>query len=203
MDQQGILRGYADEAATLIPAYEMLKTTEVLSTVQSLLPARPSRILDVGAGTGRDAAYFARQGHSVVAVEPVREFREAGMALHPSGDIRWLDDRLPTLERMIGEAVRYDLVLTIGVWQHVPSEEHGSAISTLSKIVGKGGRLIISVRHGPGSRTRPCFPADPDRIVNYARKCGLQLGMRRSAASIQEANRDLGVKWTWLCLEAH
>jgi hypothetical protein len=61
--------------------------------------------------------------------------------------------------------------------------------------------LIISVRHGPGSSTRPCFPADPDRIVGYAEDTRMRLRMRRTAGSLQQGNRDLGVIWTWLCFE--
>ena len=201
MSQPDVLHGYAVAAPELIPAYEALRTPDVLAPAEALLPVRPSRILDVGAGTGRDAAWFAERGHSVVAVEPVPPFRQAGMALHPSHRIRWLDDRLPSLDRLRGEAARYDLILVIGVWQHLPPEEHRQAIGTLSVMLAAEGRLIISVRHGPGSPTRPCFSADPDRIVGYAEDAGMRLRMRRSAGSLQQGNRDLGVTWTWLCFE--
>ena len=65
------LEGYATDAAELIPAYEALSTTEVLAPVIDLLPSRACRALDVGAGTGRDAAWLVEQGHQVTAVEPV------------------------------------------------------------------------------------------------------------------------------------
>lgn len=201
MGQPEVLQGYTIDAPHLIPAYEALRTPDLFAPVEALLPTRPCRILDVGAGTGRDAAFLAGQGHSVVAVEPVQAFRQAGMVLHPTRGIRWLDDQLPSLACVLEEAVRYDLILVIGVWQHLPPEEHQQALSTLSSTAAAGGRLIISVRHGPGSLTRSCFPADPDRIVGYAQDAGLRLLMRRSAESLQQANRDLGVTWTWLCFE--
>jgi hypothetical protein len=81
------------------------------------------------------------------------------------------------------------------------AQEHRQAINTLSATLAATGRLIISVRHGPGSPARPCFPADPDRIVGYAEDTGLRLRMRRTAGSLQQGNRDLGVTWTWLCFE--
>jgi hypothetical protein len=45
--------------------------------VQERLPADAGKILDLGAGTGRDAAYFASLGHRVVAMDLVTK----GMAL--------------------------------------------------------------------------------------------------------------------------
>ncbi|OLP20064.1 hypothetical protein BST81_02155 [Leptolyngbya sp. 'hensonii'] len=34
-----------------------------------LLPTHPSLVLDVESGSGQDAAWFAQQGHEVIAVE--------------------------------------------------------------------------------------------------------------------------------------
>ena len=200
VSQPDVLRGYAADAAELIPRFEALRTPEVLAPVEALLPVQPCRVLDIGAGTGRDAAWLAGRGHNVVAVEPVRELREAGMALHRSERIRWVDDRLPTLDRL-PEPSLYDLILAVAVWQHLPASEHRQAIETLAGRLSSAGRLIISLRHGPGAPKRPCFPAGPDRIVSYAEDAAMRLRMRRSAGSVQQKNRDAGVTWTWLCFE--
>ena len=201
MIQPIVRQGYAEDAEELIPKFEALRTPDVLASVEALLPAKPSRVLEVGAGTGRDAAWLAERGHTVVAVEPVRELLEAGMALHPTDKIRWLDDGLPALDTLRREAFEYDLILVVAVWQHLPPSEHEQAIITLAGKLSPDGRLVISLRHGPGSPTRPCFPADPDRIISYAERAGMRLRMRCSAESIQQNKRDWGVTWTWLCFE--
>jgi SAM-dependent methyltransferase len=201
MCKPDVLQGYAADAAELIPRFEELRTLDVLAPVAALLPARPSRVLDVGAGTGRDAAWLADQGHHVVAVEPVDELREAGMALHRSERIAWVKDTLPALARLRSDPSGYDLVLVIAVWQHLPPDAHRQAIVALADKLAPRGRLILSLRHGPGSPARPCHPADEERIVAYGEDVGLELRLRRSAASVQQRNRDLGVTWTWLCLE--
>src|SRR5205085_8273140 len=72
-------QGYAEDAEWLIPRYESVNPSEKYQVVAHLFPKFPSFFLDVGAGTGVDAAWLAQEGHQVLAVEPVTAFREAGM----------------------------------------------------------------------------------------------------------------------------
>lgn len=194
-----VLDGYAADAADLLVPFEALSTEEVLAPVLQLLPAAPCRALDVGAGTGRDAAWLARRGHRVVAAEPVAALREAGATLHP--ELRWIDDRLPDLMALRATGETFDLILLVGVWQHLPRERHGEGVETLAGLLAPRGRLILSLRHGPGAPSRPCFPASPDRISALADGQGLDRLLRRDAPSVQQENRDRGVTWTWLCFE--
>jgi len=201
MKEVDVLKGYAAEAERLIPQFEALSSEEVLGAVLDLLPSGPGSVLEIGAGTGRDAAWLAEGGHRVVAVEPVGELREAGRKLHESAAIEWLDDRLPSLDRVGAKNERYDLVLAVAVWQHLLPEHHSTAALNLAALVAANGRLILSIRHGPGAPGRPCFPANPDDFIAAAEGGGLDLVARRSAESIQPGNRAAGVTWTWLCLE--
>jgi SAM-dependent methyltransferase len=185
----------------LIPRFEALSSAEVLAPVMDLLPAETSLVLDVGAGTGRDAAWLAGRGHRVVAVEPVAELRVAGEALHPSGNISWLDDRLPMLAATRARGEKYDLILVVAVWQHLPPEQHPAAVANLAAMLAPGARLIMSLRHGPGAPTRACFPVSPGTILGAAEGAGLTLVANRESESIQQRNRDAGVTWTWLCLD--
>jgi protein-L-isoaspartate O-methyltransferase len=88
--------GYASEAEALIKQYESISFDQVHGDVLHLLPSAPCRVVDIGAGTGRDAAGFAALGHGVLAIEPTEALRTRAMALHPSPLIEWLDDALPT-----------------------------------------------------------------------------------------------------------
>ena len=88
---------YADEAPELLKRYESISFADAHAPVLHLIPQAPCRVLDIGSGTGRDAAGLAALGHSVVAVEPTEELRRGAMLLHPSPMIEWLDDSLPRL----------------------------------------------------------------------------------------------------------
>ena len=65
--------GYAEEAEDLFKRYESIPFADAHRAVLHLIPAVPGRVLDIGAGTGRDAAWFAGRGHrSSPSSQPMR-----------------------------------------------------------------------------------------------------------------------------------
>src|SRR6202035_2712751 len=76
--------GNAAEAEELSRCYESIPFADAHRAVLHLMPTAPSRVLDIGSGTGRDAAWFAAQGHRVVAVEPTGAMWLPAMARYPS-----------------------------------------------------------------------------------------------------------------------
>ncbi len=198
---QDILEGYAAAAtADFVAAYDGLSPESIYEHVIDLFPTRNAKVADIGAGTGRDAAWFAGKGHYVLAVEPVRELREAGRALHTAGNIEWIDDRLPHLS-VVPASASFDLVILCAVWQHLTDEDRTVAISRLATLIAPEGILIVSLRHGPGGVGRRVFPVSPDMMVEEARTCDLHLIRRREAKSVQLNNQVMGVSWTWLAFQ--
>ena len=198
---QDVLDGYRRAAdRDFVDRYEALSSAEVYAPVREFLPDRTLRVADIGAGTGRDAAWFAAQGHRVTAVEPVAELREAGRARHADCDIDWVDDRLPRLSVLAGKGP-FDLVTLCAVWQHLDESARAVALPVIARLLTIGGRLIVSLRHGPGGEGRRVFPISVDATLAEALRAGLIVQHRVEAPSIQAGNRALGVSWTWLVLE--
>ncbi len=193
-----IIQGYVDEAATLIARYEAISSAQEYSTLLHLLPDKRCRVLDIGAGTGRDAAWFAASGHDVLAVEPVAEFREAGAMRHGSRSIEWMDDVLPTLSHVFNRGEEFDLLVVNGVWQHLKDEQRRTSTRNLRLLSARDGLMIISLRHGPGAPTRPCFEVSSQDTIEFAASEGFQLIYIEERESIQPQNRAAGVTWTWL-----
>jgi protein-L-isoaspartate O-methyltransferase len=108
--------GYAEQAESLTRQYESFSFADIHGPELHLIPVAPCRALDVGAGTGRDAAALAAMGHSVVAVEPTGAFRLRAASLHPSPHVQWLDDSLPDLVRVRQRGEQFDLVMLTAVW---------------------------------------------------------------------------------------
>lgn len=192
-----VIQGYATASSEWIAHVEAVPSDQLFLPVADLLPTSPSRIVEIGAGTGRDAAWLASKGHTVVAVEPVAELRRAGMTLHKSSNITWLDDRLPDLRRF-PKKDRFDWVLLIAVWQHLDEEQRSVAIRRLANLTASGGMLIMSLRHGPGAPSRPVHPVRPEDTIKAAREIGFKLVRERRAESVQAQNRAAGVHWTWV-----
>src|SRR6516164_5208511 len=95
------IRWYDQNVSDVSRRYESVAAESVHGWLVDLLPNPPALVLDVGAGTGRDAAWFASQGLEVIAVEPSVAMRTEGERLHPSTLIRWYSDSLPNLDHII------------------------------------------------------------------------------------------------------
>src|SRR6202790_5691519 len=119
--------GYADEAEELSRCYESIPFADAHRAVLHLMPTAPSRVLDIGSGTGRDAAWFAAQGHRVVAVEPTDAMRLPAMALHPSPRIEWLDDSLPDLALLRKSGEKFDVVMLTAGWMDLDAQQRAHA----------------------------------------------------------------------------
>jgi SAM-dependent methyltransferase len=192
--------GYAEEADALIAPYEGLAFADVHKPVLHLIPLAASRILDIGAGTGRDAAAFAAMGHDVVAVEPTHELRLRAMALHPSSRIAWLDDSLPELRALRERAETFDIVMLTAVWMHLDERQRRHGMPIVASLVGEGGALILSLRHGPAPQGRRMFEVSAEETIELAGAQGLHPELSLRTESIQRGNRLAGVTWTRLAL---
>jgi SAM-dependent methyltransferase len=192
------IQGYAEQAQALISQYESLRFERVHEAELHLLPNTPSRILDIGAGTGRDAAWFAARGHTVLAVEPTLEFRQAGMKLHPSPSIEWFDDALPELSVVTSRGQLFDTIVLNAVWMHLgPSERH-RAMAKLATLMARNGILMLSLRHGPIPDGRRMFNVAAEETIALAGRYGLLPVLNVETMSVQEGNRAADVKWTRL-----
>jgi SAM-dependent methyltransferase len=147
MDRTNVLEDYARDAPQLIQSFEALSSADVYAHVAHLLPGQPARFVDVGAGTGRDAAWFAKLGHSVLAVEPTEALRAAGMKLHPSARIDWLSDTLPELERTLARGEVFDRVIVCAVWHYLSAGERARAMPNLVRLLAPDGLMIMVLRH--------------------------------------------------------
>jgi SAM-dependent methyltransferase len=180
-------------------AYETFGFEEIHAGALPFLPASPRLVLDVGAGSGRDAAWFAARGAEVVAVEPAAALREAARRLHPDPRIRWVDDRLPALAAVHRLGLGYDLVWASAVWMHMPPEERPRAMRKLATLLKPGGRLVLTLRHGPAPEDRPMWPVDAAEVERLGLDHGLALRVATERVEDRQGRRD--VRWQTVILD--
>jgi SAM-dependent methyltransferase len=186
---------YAEEARELLKRYESISFADTHRTVMHLIPKEPCRVLDIGAGTGRDAAGFAAMGHRVVAAEPTEEMRCGAMALHPSPLIEWLDDSLPDLASLRARDEQFDVVMLTAVWMHLDEQQRRQGIPNVAALVRSGGVMIMTLRHGPVPPGRRMFEVSAEETISLAAPLGLGCVLNRPAES---SLRQPGVSWTRL-----
>lgn len=188
--------GYAEEAEQLFERYEGITMADVHRLTLPLIPRTPCRILDIGAGTGRDAAGFAGLGHRVVAVEPVDVLRLRAAALHGSPDIEWIDDGLPALRKVRERDETFDVVALTAVWMHLDEEQRRQAMPVVASLASPGGLVILSLRHGAVPPGRRMFEVSARETVRLAMAEGL--GVLLNERAFSAIPRPDGVVWTWL-----
>lgn len=193
--------GYAEEAPDLLRRYEAWDAEFVHADVLHWFPDKPSDILDIGAGTGRDAAYFAAQGHRVLAVEPVAEMRDGARKLHPEPEIEWLEDQLPGLEQVVARGQRFDMVLLNAVWMHLDAQERTDGMAVVAALMKPGARLFISQRHGSVPKGRRMFEVSGEETVSLAARHDLNCLLNIRRPSIQPPSESRAAAWTILVFE--
>jgi SAM-dependent methyltransferase len=194
--------GYQASAPQLAEQYRAGSFEDKHSSEMHLLQRAPSVVLDIGAGSGSDAAWFARHGHRVVAVEPTDGLREAAAAFHSALDVRWVNDALPALEVIRSFGIRFDLITMFAVWMHLDRDERCSAMDTVAGLLADGGTVVMTLRHGPVPTGRRMFDVQAEETIQLAQKHGLTCVLNECTQSFQPLNRAAGVTWTKLAMKS-
>lgn len=192
----GVQGYYAESAERLGKLYESVSFEAVHGALLDLLPEPPARVLDVGAGTGRDAAALAGRGYTVDAVEPVAELRQVAERLHPGSGVNWRAGALPEIPGVRGP---YDVVLLSAVWMHLLPEERPVAMRRLAGLLGPGGILLITLRRGEPPVDRRMFDIPPQEVAGHGVEVGLRL-LRIVDEKADRLGRD-AVHWNAVALQ--
>ena len=183
---------YDKNAAEVAGSYEVAKTEKVHEWFFDHLPNRQLMILDVGAGSGRDAAYFSSLGHDVVAVEPSEGMRTEAMKKHSSPRIQWIDDKLPALSKVTRLGLFFDFILLSAVWMHLPTTDRPRAFRKLINLLKPGGFMAITLRKGELDQEREFYDVSVEELEKFSRDHGAYV------AKVVHANDALGradVQW--------
>ncbi len=150
---------YNQNANQLFTQYQALTFEQVHGIWLDDLPEKPGRALDIGAGSGRDAAWLADHGWQVTAVEPSDALRKLAQDSHHLKNIGWVDDSLPGLTNLPNRQA-YDLILVSAVWMHLTLDQQQQSLERLKQLQSPNGLIVITWRNVAGETERQFYQVD-------------------------------------------
>lgn len=193
---------YARSSAELAERYESAESP-VARYFSTAFPAG-ARVLDVGAGSGRDLAALVAAGFDGYGVEPSEGLRAAAIVRHPELFGRLAAGALPALGSPFGG--EFDGILCSAVLMHLQDADLFDAVLALRQILKPHGRLLVSlpsVRTDVGTDERDPYGRlfrtyAPEEVQLLAERMGFQLIGRWDT---DDALHRSGTRWYTLLLE--
>lgn len=133
---------YITHGKDRIRRYESADVSALQSRLADSFPPG-ARLLELGCGSGRDAAFMLKNGFDVTASDGVREMIDGAAACHPDLAGRLVCIRLP---RDLTPALGcYDGVYAVATLMHLTRPAIQEVLAGIRQILAPGGRLFFSV----------------------------------------------------------
>ena len=199
------LTHYEEHAPEMAARFETAEMGRLHRLIRATLP-QGARMLELGCGSGRDAALALEAGYDVTATDGSLAMLEEARRLHPrlEGRLRHLSFPSPF---PFADGT-FDAVLAVAALMHLPEPEIAAVVREVTRVLHSGGVLILSV---PGrradvgddsrdSRGRLFTMATESRWVELCREAGLAVESR--CASQDRLGRDHVEWWTFVARRA-
>lgn len=187
-----IARYYDENYSRLAKRYSTLKFIDVHGNLIERLPPLPARILDVGAGVGRDAIGLHGLGYSVTACEPSIKLLSIAKSKCINADIVWMNDKLPGLSEVIKLGWLYDVILVSAVWMHLSKHDRMQSLSTMKDILISNGFVYITYRSKSVDPNDLYFDLSVDTFKDEVCSAGLEV---REEFTSQDIEGRSAVEW--------
>jgi SAM-dependent methyltransferase len=128
--------------------------------------AQPFRVLDIGAGTGRDLLFLLERGYDAFGIEPVDAIRNAALGQSLTLHSRLFPGSICNILPAPLSDSKFDGVLCSAVLQHVEKRKLVSACVWIKSLLNKQGRLFLST---PAAENDTSQPPDTDSRDEHGR----------------------------------
>jgi SAM-dependent methyltransferase len=145
MDRK-LISYYDQEAKRLCAKYESADMSQIHAWLNEVIPAG-SRILELGCGSGREAAFLHSKGYRVLATDGSEAILREAISFHP--ELQGVISRLTIPAAFPFRDASFESVLAIGVLMHLQEEDIQLTVNEVSRVLTASGCFVFSV---PGSR---------------------------------------------------
>lgn len=172
---------YSDNAEEFANRYESVSVSQQLKLFLKYLPAG-GRILEIGCGSGRDAAFLLDQGFDVTAVDASNKLLSLAAKYHPQLQGKLYKASAPFSESYPFMNKKFDGAVSMAMIMHLSDASFSRFLSQLANLVKPNGILFLSSSAG---RTGLNNKRDPkqrlyierslDSIAKFASREGFSL----------------------------
>lgn len=197
MNTNTTLRFYDTDAQKTAATYEQVPFEKMLSAIAPHLPDS-GRLLEAGAGSGRDAAYWLANGYDVTAIDGSAGMLAEAIRHHPELHGRTIHHVLPAVLPFADAS--FDVVTSMAVIMHLAHKDLSGVFADLARVLVPGGVLAYSVNttrpgldaHDNDERGRhfSCLSADEWEALHAV--VGLQTTFRQEYDDITARE---GIRW--------
>ncbi|MCX7031268.1 MAG: methyltransferase domain-containing protein [Spirochaetes bacterium] len=146
-DERTVSR-YDSHARELSRRYESADMSQLYTMLLRYLPPKGASVLELGCGSGRDAAFLLASGYEVTAVDASAGMVAEATRFHPelAGRVSCAAIPFPADSPLLQRS--FDAVVSIAVFMHIPDNDLAAAASQLRVLVRQGGILFLEVSSG-------------------------------------------------------
>lgn len=176
MDKPDNIQIYDENAKQLAARYESTTTEKALAPFTCILKqydGTDRMALDIGSGSGRDAAWLADHGWHVDAVDGSAALLDEAKNLHGRTGITFIHDRAPDFRTIRSRHKRYDAILMAAFLFHFDQEERNIILRHCADMLSPDGLIYMTLRQGPLMPDRHIYAVAPDEIGTFAQSHGL------------------------------
>lgn len=139
---------YDSGAKAFSERYESVDMSQLYTLLDRYLPPAGSSILELGCGSGRDAAFLLARGHDVTAIDASAAMIAEAVRLHPGLVGRIVHAAVPLPEGSPLLRRTFHAVFSNAMLMHVPDEGLRTIALQTARMLRPHGVLVISVSVG-------------------------------------------------------
>jgi len=134
---------YDVNAAEFVTRYESADMSIVHRILLRHLPEK-GRVLEIGCGSGRDAAFLTSSGFDITAIDASAQMLAAALQNHPAlaGRVHHAPLPLPSDSPLLSQ--QFDAVVSIATIMHIPEHDLFECASQMRDMLIPGGILLLS-----------------------------------------------------------
>jgi 2-polyprenyl-3-methyl-5-hydroxy-6-metoxy-1,4-benzoquinol methylase len=190
---------YDDHAAEVSRRFETANMSRIHGYLLSHMPGKGARVMEIGCGSGRDAAFLLANGYDIRAIDASRGLIEEALKIHPELHDRLAVAGVPFPEESPILRETFPAIVSMAVLMHIPEKDIDETVAQIRRMLAAGGTAFISVstgraevdKDGRGNGGRLFLERPPEDLQRVFEKHGFLLAARYATSDVYSR----GITW--------